>query len=291
MTSGNMNDIHCPKLMLRCSCSLRACRAMALGGVPIGVAIPPILAAIGMLIVSAMRPFPLAGRAAKTGVRKVSIMAAVAVLDTNIEKTPVMSRKPNSTFSLLLPKGRIRFLASSTSRPDLVAAMARMKPPRKSMMTGLAKVAMMSLDLRSSPKASPSPLKQAMELSDRVRHITDMMASEVAQEGMASNSHERVAKTKMAITRCWITVRPSMPKQVIGRFQMMAVTAMMPSSCHTFFISILFERTFSSDIIFKFLVVIISYYDVYECQVQLGRCISGIYIHVRHRRRAGDAHG
>ena len=51
---------------------------MALGGVPIGVAIPPKLAAMGILIVSAVRPLPLAGSAAKTGVRKVSIIGAIA---------------------------------------------------------------------------------------------------------------------------------------------------------------------------------------------------------------------
>ena len=156
MTSGNMNDIHCPKpIPMWSSGPLRAWRAMALGGVPIGVAIPPILAATGMLRVRATRPFPLAGRAAKTGVRKVSIIAAVAVLLTNIEKAPVISRKPRRTFSLFLPKGFMRFLAKRTSSPDFVAAMARMNPPRKRMMIGLAKVAIISDDFSSAPKSAP----------------------------------------------------------------------------------------------------------------------------------------
>ena len=129
---------------------------MALGGVPIGVAIPPILAATGILNVSAIRPFPFAGKAANTGVRNVSIMAAVAVLDTNIEKTPVISRKPSNTVSLLLPNGRMRLRARRTSRPDFVAAIASTKPPRNSMITGLAKVAMISVELSSAPKSAPS---------------------------------------------------------------------------------------------------------------------------------------
>ena len=77
----------------------------------IGVPIPPRLAAIGIDIVKAIRPLPLAGSAAKTGVRKVSINAAVAVFEMNIEKSPVISRKPKRTFSLLLPKGLIRLRA------------------------------------------------------------------------------------------------------------------------------------------------------------------------------------
>lgn len=98
-------------------------------------------------------------------------------------------------------------------------------------------------------------------MSDSVRHITDIMASEVAQAGMASSSHDRVAKAKMAITRCWMTVSPSMPNAEVGRFQIMAVTTMMASSCHTFFISIWLESEFSSVIIVMFLVSIrVGYY-------------------------------
>ena len=179
------------------------------GGVPIGVPIPPRLAAIGMLMVNATRPLPLAGRAAKTGVRKVSIMAAVAVLETNMEKRPVISKKPRSTFSLFVPKGRMRLRAKSTSSPDLVAAAASIKPPRKSMMVGSAKEAMMCLESISSPMFSP--LKGINALSDTVRHIMVMMPSDVAQEGMHSVSHENVANTKIAMMRCWTMVRPSIP--------------------------------------------------------------------------------
>ena len=142
-TIGHIIIIQSPKPMSRLSPSgaVRTLYAKALGGVPIGVPIPPRLAPIGMAMVSAILPFPLAGSALNTGVRKVSIMAAVAVLEINMEKMPVMSMKPNSTFSDFLPKGAMRVLAISTSSPLLVAAMAITKPPRKRMMVGSAKQA------------------------------------------------------------------------------------------------------------------------------------------------------
>ena len=125
--------------------SLRYFRAMVFGGVPMGVPIPPRLAATGMDSAMEMRPLPSGGNCLNTGVRNVSIMAAVAVLETNIEKRPVMSRKPSNTFSLFVPNGFSRALASWASRPVFVAAMARMKPPMNSMITGSAKQAMMPL--------------------------------------------------------------------------------------------------------------------------------------------------
>ena len=113
-TKGVINSIHSPKpnCMLRPSGSFRYFRAMVLGGVPMGVPMPPKLAAKGMLSAMAMRPLPSGGSWRKTGVRKVSIMAAVAVLLTNMEKRPVMRMKPKSTFSLLLPKGLSSTLAN-----------------------------------------------------------------------------------------------------------------------------------------------------------------------------------
>ncbi len=146
MVSGSMKAIHSPKPRFRSRPlgSLRYFSAMALGGVPMGVPIPPMLAATGMDSVRATRPLPSGGRALNTGVRKVSIMAAVAVLLTNMENTPVMSRNPSSTFSLLVPNGLMSVRARNTSSLDLVAAMARMKPPRNSMIIGSAKVAIMS---------------------------------------------------------------------------------------------------------------------------------------------------
>ena len=77
--------------------------------------------------------------------RKVSIMAAVAVLETNMENSPVISKNPSNTNSLLLPKGLSNALANWASSPVLVAAMASMKPPMNSMITGSAKVAITDL--------------------------------------------------------------------------------------------------------------------------------------------------
>ena len=93
----------------------------------------------------AILPFPLSGNCLKTGARKVSIKAAVAVLLTNMEKKPVMRRKPSNTFTLCVPKGFRSTLASWASSPVFVAAMARMKPPMKSIMTGSANDAMILL--------------------------------------------------------------------------------------------------------------------------------------------------
>ena len=80
-------------------------RAIAFGGVPIGVPIPPTFAAIGIARARAVLPFPSAGRALSTGPRNVSIIAAVAVFERNIEKTPVTIRKPRRTNLGFFPKG------------------------------------------------------------------------------------------------------------------------------------------------------------------------------------------
>ena len=70
--------------------------------------------------------------------RGKSQMSVEAIQDA-IEKMPVMSMKPSSTFSERLPNGAIRAFAIITSSPLLVAAMASTKPPRKRMMVGSAK--------------------------------------------------------------------------------------------------------------------------------------------------------
>ena len=114
---------------------------MALGGVPIGVPIPPRFAATGIANARPAVPLSLAGSVLSTGARKVSIMAAVAVLLMNMENIPITIRKPRSTYLGLVPKGFRRTLASWTSRPTFVAAIARRNPPRKSMIVGSANAA------------------------------------------------------------------------------------------------------------------------------------------------------
>ena len=106
-TRGTMMSIHCPKPIPRFkpSGSFKYFKAIVFGGVPIGVPIPPRLAAIGIDRASAIHPFPSGGNWRNTGVRNVSIIAAVAVLETNIENKPVMRRKPSNTLLLFFPNG------------------------------------------------------------------------------------------------------------------------------------------------------------------------------------------
>ena len=225
MTSGVMNIIHSPKPSPRFSPSgsFRYFKAMVFGGVPMGVPIPPRLAARGIDRAMAMRPLPSGGNCLNTGVRNVSIMAAVAVFDTNIEKSPVMRMNPSSTFSLLLPKGFSSTFASCASSPVFVAAMARMKPPMNSMMTGSANVAMTDLYDSNVPTSSGLHI-HLMPLSDANSSISPMIATDVAHDDTTSIIHIIVAKAKMAIIRCCTVVSPSMPKADVGRFHSNSVT-------------------------------------------------------------------
>ena len=224
MTSGVMNIIHSPKPspMFSPSGSFRYFRAMVLGGVPMGVPMPPRLAARGMLSAMAMRPLPSGGSWRNTGVRNVSIIAAVAVLETNMEKRPVIRMNPNSTFSLLVPNGFSSTLANWASSPVFVAAMARMKPPMNSMMTGSAKVAITFLYESTAPTCSGSHIHLIPE-SEQNSSISPMMATDVAHDDTTSSIHISVAKAKMAMMRCWTTVSPSMPKNSRGAFHKISV--------------------------------------------------------------------
>ena len=118
---------------------------MPLGGVPMGVAIPPILAPMGIASASEIRPPPSGGSIFNTGVRKASIIAAVAVLLTNIEKNAVTIRKPSNTVLGRVPKGLSKARASVTSTPYLDATMASTKPPRKSITVWSANVYIIDL--------------------------------------------------------------------------------------------------------------------------------------------------
>ena len=188
-----------------------------------GVPIPPRLAATGIDRAREMRPLPSGGNWRNTGVRKVSIMAAVAVLETNIENRPVMSRNPKSTLLLFLPKGLSSTLANWASSPVFVAAMARMKPPMNNMITGSAKVAIIDLYESKVPTRSSSQI-HFMPLSDVKRSRPPIMATDVAHEGTISKIHIRVAKAKMAMIRCCTMFRPSMPNALLGRFHNKSVT-------------------------------------------------------------------
>ena len=112
--------------------------AVALGGVPIGVPMPPRFAATGILRARPIFPLSSAGSFESTGVRRASIIAAVAVLLMNMEKMEIMMRKPSRTISGFVPKSFRRARASVTSRPYFSAMIASTKPPRNSITTGSA---------------------------------------------------------------------------------------------------------------------------------------------------------
>ena len=170
-----------------------------LGGVPMGVIIPPRLAPTGIAKARAMRPLPSAGRERNTGVRNASIIAAVAVLLTNAEKIAVTRMKPRSTISDFVPKGFKRTRASATSSFTFVKPMASTKPPMKSMIVGLEKQAKMLLK-GTRPDAS-SGRKKLSALVDTVNSIIVTTIIDVTHEGIASVSHMSAANTNNAIIR------------------------------------------------------------------------------------------
>jgi len=51
-----------------------------------------------------------------------------------------------------------------------------------------------------------------------------MTATDVAHEETISSIHINVAKAKMAMMRCWTTVKLSMPNHSCGMFQSSSVT-------------------------------------------------------------------
>ena len=110
-----------------------------------GVPIPPTLAATGIESANAIRPLPEVGRVANTGERMVSIIAAVAVFDINIEQMAVTTIKPKSTIGDFVPKGLRIALAIPASNLYLLAIIANTNPPIKSIMIGSANVAIISL--------------------------------------------------------------------------------------------------------------------------------------------------
>ena len=172
-----------------------------------------------MAIANPIFPFPSAGSAFNTGVRKVSIMAAVAVLLRNMEKTAVTRMNPNSTYRDCVPKGLSITRANNTSSPLLVAAMARINPPINSMMIGSAKQCRIDLYLTVCPNSSAGVfwVKNHKLLSETVSNNSTTIRTEVVHAGTASNTHMSVAKMKMEISLCSITVNPSIPKVSMGR--------------------------------------------------------------------------
>ena len=68
------------------------------------------------------------------------------------------------------------------------------------------------------------------ELSLQVSKSSTTMPIEVVHAGTGSNSHIKVANTKMAITRCSTSVRSGMPNAVVGKNNIKKVQLMMKIS-------------------------------------------------------------
>ena len=136
-----------------------------------------------------------------TGAKKASIIAAVAVLDINIDRVPMTVRKPSNTNLGFVPNGRSMARAKNTSSPTLLAVIARTNPPRKSMITGSAKLAITPLCESREPTTSGSTMG-LRPLSEQKSSINTMMAIDVAHDETISRIHINVANAKIAMTRC-----------------------------------------------------------------------------------------
>ncbi len=91
--------------------------ATALGGLPTGVAVPPILAAKATPSTSALRNGSLFSSCATSGAAIASIIAVVAVADIHMANSAVITISPSSTIRGLLPK--IRSITAASARCSL----------------------------------------------------------------------------------------------------------------------------------------------------------------------------
>ncbi len=86
-------------------------------------------------------------------------------------------------------------------------------------MIGSAKQCIMDLYLTVCPKSATGIpcVKNHKLLSDTVSSSKTTISTEVVHAGTASNTHISVAKIKIEISLCSITVNPSIPNVSIGR--------------------------------------------------------------------------
>ena len=167
------------------------------------MAIPPILAPIGIAIARAILPLPSTGMWRNTGAMKVSIIAAVAVLLMNIENNPVTRRNPRRTNSDFFPKSFSKAFASCTSTPIFDATAAMTKPPRNSMMVGSAKA---YIRLLYEIIFTPSTFKNEILPLEHVNRSSTMTSTDDVHDGTASVTHIAKANANTAITLCSTTV-------------------------------------------------------------------------------------
>ena len=106
-----------PRNVISCPDCSRKPIAMALGGEPIGVPIPPILDANGMPRIIAFLNGSFPGKVFTTGIATAIISAVVAVLDIHIERNAHMTIIPSRTAAGLVPTRCSSFLDSQASMP------------------------------------------------------------------------------------------------------------------------------------------------------------------------------
>lgn len=95
------------------------------------------------------------------------------------------------------------------------------------MMTGEAKVAITSVDLSNSPNpgSALSAVMNQSPLSESSSSSSTMISTEVAKIGMGSRIQQRAASTKIATTRCSMTVIPSSGIQWVGISRMVRLSS------------------------------------------------------------------
>ena len=186
----------------RMPCSASAPIAIAFGGVPTGVPMPPTLAASGIDSATPARALP-AGSVLRIGMTTANIVAVVAVFDMNMLSTAVISMSPSTVRRALSGKGRNMIAARLRSSPNFSAPCAIMNPPRKRMMTGWASAEKYA-DAGSSWSASAGspPVGSTIAPSESKRTSSRMTSTAVAVSGTGSSTQKTMASRKIDSIRC-----------------------------------------------------------------------------------------
>ena len=195
--------------------------AMALGGVPTSVPMPPRFAATAMPSGSAGRKGCPGPSVRSTGAMTATIIAAVAVFDMNIDSTKVMPIAAISTAVARDPAARNTRPARVRSSPVRAAASARMKPARNSQISGLASGAMKICQRSESSAGTNTSSERPRSRIDR-----PMTRKATAKAGIASVAQRPAASTRMKRQRRAAGSRPAHS----GRKATPAATARQPST-------------------------------------------------------------
>ena len=114
--------------------------AMALGGLPMMVPMPPTEAAIGMATIRALAKGSLRPSCRTSGSTAPIIKTVVEVLEMNIDATPLVIITASSTIAGRVPAGLMASRNRWRSSPVRDNPSAMKKPPSISQITGLDQV-------------------------------------------------------------------------------------------------------------------------------------------------------